>query len=93
MRAWNDQWFLDFLLRLGDGTKESIEGSFIHIPNDMTVPCIDKENSVTDLIKVVFPAFQEKENVRFSDYLINRAILSTRNDCVDKINGQMIEVF
>ena len=91
MRALTDPWFSDFLLRVGDGTEESIEGTFIRIPDDMTVPCIDKKKSITDLIKVVFPAIQE--NLRSSDYIINRAILSTKNESVDEINDQMIDVF
>ncbi|XP_076940459.1 uncharacterized protein LOC143609646 [Bidens hawaiensis] len=39
MRAVNDMWFSNFLLRVGNGTEEPIEGSFIRIPDDMTIPC------------------------------------------------------
>ncbi|KAK9059208.1 hypothetical protein SSX86_021827 [Deinandra increscens subsp. villosa] len=64
MRALTDPWFSDFLLRVGDGTEETIEGSFIRIPDDMTI-----------------------------DYIISRAILSTKNENVDEINDQMIDMF
>ncbi|XP_021971328.1 ATP-dependent DNA helicase PIF6-like [Helianthus annuus] len=59
MRALKDPWFSKFLLRVGDGTEEPIEGNYIRIPDDMTI----------------------------------QAILSTKNDSVDEINNQMIEIF
>jgi len=46
LRARTDPWFSDFLLRVGDETEESIEGTFIRIQDDMTVPYIDKKKSV-----------------------------------------------
>ncbi|KAM0060948.1 putative DNA helicase Pif1 [Helianthus debilis subsp. tardiflorus] len=84
MRALNDPWFSDFLLRVGDGTEESIEGSFIRIPDDMTIPCAVRENSIKELINAIFPLIQN--NVDSSDYIISRAILFTRNESVDEIN-------
>ncbi|KAJ0614373.1 putative DNA helicase [Helianthus annuus] len=91
MRAINDPWYSDFLLRVGDGTEESIEGSFIRIPDDMTIPCAVRENSIKELINAIFPLIQN--NVDSSDYIISRAILSTRNESVDEINDQMIDIF
>ncbi|XP_022014585.1 uncharacterized protein LOC110914074 [Helianthus annuus] len=32
-------WFSEFLLRVGNGTEEPIEGNYIRIPNDMTIQC------------------------------------------------------
>ncbi|XP_021974952.1 ATP-dependent DNA helicase PIF1-like [Helianthus annuus] len=91
MRALNDPWYSDFLLRVGDGSEESIEGSYIRIPDDMTIPFSNPENSIKELINVVFPSIQS--NVYSSDYIISRAILSTKNDSVDEINDQMIDMF
>ncbi|KAK9065053.1 hypothetical protein SSX86_016437 [Deinandra increscens subsp. villosa] len=91
MRALNDPWFSDFLLRVGDGTEESIEGSFIRIPDDMTILSANRENSVKDLIDSIFPSLQA--NMHSSDYIISRAILSTKNENVDEINDQMIDMF
>ncbi|KAK9065045.1 hypothetical protein SSX86_016428 [Deinandra increscens subsp. villosa] len=91
MRALNDPWFSDFLLRVGDGTEESIEGSFIRIPDDMTILSTNRENSVKDLIDSIFPSLQA--NMHSSDYIISRAILSTKNENVDEINDQMIDMF
>ncbi|KAK9058181.1 hypothetical protein SSX86_023021 [Deinandra increscens subsp. villosa] len=91
MRALNDPWFSDFLLRVGDGTEESIEGSFIRIPDDMTIPSAIRENSIKELIDAIFPSLQE--NMHSSDYIISRAILSTKNESVDEINDEMVEIF
>ncbi|XP_022019988.1 ATP-dependent DNA helicase PIF1-like [Helianthus annuus] len=91
MRALNDPWYCGFLLRVGDGTEQSIEGSYIRIPDNMTIPCTDRQNSITELINAVFPSLQN--NVHSSDYIISRAILTTKNDSVDEINDKMIDMF
>ncbi|XP_076913059.1 uncharacterized protein LOC143571549 [Bidens hawaiensis] len=91
MRALNDPWFSNFLLRVGDGTEESIKGRFIRIPDDMTIPCTIRENSIKELINVIYPSIQN--NLYSSDYIISRAILSNRNESVDEINDQMIGMF
>ncbi|KAK9070526.1 hypothetical protein SSX86_010928 [Deinandra increscens subsp. villosa] len=91
MRALNDPLFSDFLLRVGDGTEESIEGSFIRIPDSMTIPSTIRENSMKELIDAIFPSLQD--NMHSQDYIISRAILSTKNESVDEINDQMIDKF
>ncbi|XP_021995720.1 uncharacterized protein LOC110892890 [Helianthus annuus] len=91
MRALKDPWFSKFLLRVGDGTEEPIEGNYIRIPDDMTIQCNDRENAIKELIHAIFPSIED--NVYSSDYIISRAILSTKNESVDEINNQMIEIF
>ncbi|XP_076915949.1 uncharacterized protein LOC143575455 [Bidens hawaiensis] len=91
IRALNDSWFSDFLLRFGDGTEESIEGNFIHIPDDITIPFTCKENSIKELFNAIFPSIEN--SVCTSNYIAFRAILSTRNESVDEINDQMIDNF
>ncbi|CAH1442934.1 unnamed protein product [Lactuca virosa] len=44
MRALTDPWFSNFLLRVGDGVEETVDGSFIRIPDDMVIPYTDKKN-------------------------------------------------
>lgn len=39
MRAQNDEWFADFLLRVGNGTEETDEDSNICLPQEICVPC------------------------------------------------------
>ncbi|XP_021991908.1 ATP-dependent DNA helicase PIF1-like [Helianthus annuus] len=91
MRALKDPWFSKFLLRVGDGTEEPIEGNYIRIPDDMTIQCNNREIAIKELIHAIFPSIED--NVYSSDYIISRAILSTKNDSVDEINNQMIEIF
>ncbi|KAK9049987.1 hypothetical protein SSX86_031042, partial [Deinandra increscens subsp. villosa] len=91
LRALNDPLFSDFLLRVGNGTEESIKGSFIRIPDSMTIPSTIRENSIKELIDAIFPSLQD--NMHSSYYIISRAILSTKNESVDEINNQMIDKF
>ncbi|KAI3752350.1 hypothetical protein L2E82_24321 [Cichorium intybus] len=89
MRALADPWFSDFLMRVGDGDEESIEESFIRIPDDMSIPYSEEAKSKDDSINAIFPSLQI--NGGSSDYIISRAILSTKNEHVDKINDQLID--
>ncbi|XP_010233544.1 ATP-dependent DNA helicase PIF6-like [Brachypodium distachyon] len=91
MRAQADPWFAAFLLRVSNGTEEANEEGNIKLPEDVCVPSTDKESDIERLIDHVFPAL----NTSMADpnYITSRAILSTKNDCVDKINMQMIERF
>ncbi|XP_024990537.1 uncharacterized protein LOC112524821 [Cynara cardunculus var. scolymus] len=91
MRALTDPWFLDFLLRVGDGDEESVDGNFIRIPDDMAIPYTNKNESKDVLIDAIFPSLQTCETA--SDYIISRAILTTKNEHVDEINDQLIERF
>ncbi|XP_021975028.1 uncharacterized protein LOC110870134 [Helianthus annuus] len=91
MRVLKDPWFSEFLLRVGDGTEEPIEGNYIRIPDDMTIQCNNRENSIKELINVIFPSIED--NVYSLYYIISRATLSTKNESVDEINNQMIDIF
>ncbi|XP_076892294.1 uncharacterized protein LOC143543990 [Bidens hawaiensis] len=91
MRALNSPWFSNFLLRVGDGTKESIIGNFICIPDDMTILFATKENSIKELFNAIFPSIEN--NVYTSNYIASIEILSTRNESVDEINDQMLDNF
>ncbi|XP_024993067.1 ATP-dependent DNA helicase PIF1-like [Cynara cardunculus var. scolymus] len=91
MRARSDPWFSDFLLRVGDGDEEMMEESFIRIPDDMAIAYADKDKSKHDLIDAIFPSLQINE--ADSNYIVSRAILSTKNENVDEINDQLIDRF
>ncbi|KAL4586845.1 hypothetical protein LXL04_011490 [Taraxacum kok-saghyz] len=86
-----ETWFSEFLMRVGDGEEGAIDGIFIRIPDDMSIPYTDKGKSKDDLIDAIFPSLQI--NGGSSDYIISRAILSTRNENVDEINDQLIDRF
>ncbi|KAJ9561616.1 hypothetical protein OSB04_006776, partial [Centaurea solstitialis] len=91
MRARTDPWFADFLLRVGDGVEEATEESFIRIPDDIAIAYTDKDKSKNDLIDAIFPSLEI--NGADTDYIISRAILSTKNENVDEINDQLIDRF
>ncbi|XP_024990596.1 uncharacterized protein LOC112524886 [Cynara cardunculus var. scolymus] len=91
MRARSDPWFSDFLLRVGDGDEEMMEESFIRIPDDMAIAYTNKDKSKHDLIDAIFPSLQI--NGADSNYIISRAIFSTKNENVDEINDQLIDRF
>ncbi|XP_021991141.1 ATP-dependent DNA helicase PIF1-like [Helianthus annuus] len=91
MRAINDPWFSDFLLRVGDGTQPSTDGTYICIPADMTILFTTKEESIKELINAIFLSL--RTNVQPTEYITSRAILTTRNETVDEINDHMIDLF
>ncbi|KAI3709788.1 hypothetical protein L2E82_39554 [Cichorium intybus] len=91
MRALADPWFSDFLIRVGDGDEEAIDGSFIRIPDEMSIRYTNQAKSKDELINAVFPSLEI--NGDSSDYIISRAILSTKNEHVDEINDLLIDRF
>ena len=91
MRAKNDPWFAEFLLRVGGGTEETNSDGDIRLPDDVCVPYSGSENDLDNLIDFAFPNLNE--NMSDSTYITSRAILSTRNDWVDMINVKMIDRF
>ena len=79
MRAQNDRWFADYLLRIGDGTEEVNKDGDVHLPDDICVPYSgDSEKDLDTLIEIIFSNLNA--NMTNKDYITSRAILSTRND-------------
>jgi ATP-dependent DNA helicase PIF1 len=92
MRAHNDKWFADYLLRVGNGTEEADGEGNICLSKDICVSSTDEEEEdLQKLIEHVFPSLSN--NMADPNCITSRAILSTKNDYVDKINKSMIERF
>ncbi|WVZ80677.1 LOW QUALITY PROTEIN: hypothetical protein U9M48_028134 [Paspalum notatum var. saurae] len=91
MRAQSDPWFVEYLLRVGNGTEEGDGDGYIYLPNEICVPYTGEDTDLHRLIENVFPMLDD--NMMDPDYITSRAILSTRNDCVDRINMRMIHRF
>nr|XP_051196713.1 uncharacterized protein LOC127310053 [Lolium perenne] len=92
MRAHSDPWFAEYLLRIGDGKEEANGDGDIRLPDKICVPCTGKKDTDLDtLIDNVFPSLGA--NMSDPNYITSRAILSTRNDCVDRINLKMVNRF
>jgi hypothetical protein len=90
MRAQNDVWFLQFLLRIGDETEKTFPNDYVDLPDDIMLEYND-DKSIDALIDHVFPNLAA--NSTSVNYMRDRAILSTRNEYVDSLNARMIEKF
>lgn len=91
MRAQNDRWFAEFLLRVGNGIEEACDDGYIRLPDEICVPCTGNDDDLNNLIDNVFPMLDA--NLADPNYITSRAILSTRNEYVDQINMKMIDRF
>ncbi|KAL6645873.1 hypothetical protein ACP70R_017481 [Stipagrostis hirtigluma subsp. patula] len=91
MRAQSDPWFADYLLRVGNGTEATTDDCHIQLPDEICIPYTGEDSDINKLIESVFPMLDE--NISDPNYITSRAILSTRNEYVDKINMRMIERF
>nr|GEY66326.1 ATP-dependent DNA helicase PIF1-like [Tanacetum cinerariifolium] len=90
-RAQTNPWFLNFLLRVGDGVEEVIDQDYARIPDDMTIPYTNETASKDALINEIFPSFAT--NAHSSVDIVSRAILSTKYEQVDNINDMLIDRF
>jgi ATP-dependent DNA helicase PIF1 len=90
IRAQSDPWFSEYLLRIENGTEETIGDDYVRLPDDIVIGYTDTEVAVK-LILDVFPSLEE--HATSATYMSSRAILSTKNEHVDKLNAIMIERF
>nr|AAL58156.1 hypothetical protein [Oryza sativa Japonica Group]AAP53342.1 hypothetical protein LOC_Os10g22130 [Oryza sativa Japonica Group] len=93
MRAQSDPWFSEYLLRIGNGTENTIRDDYVRLPDEIVIAYGDSEDSVHKLINHVFPSLDDEKNASSASYMSTRAILSTKNDYVDKLNANMIDRF
>ena len=91
MRAQADPWFSKYLLRIGNGTEETIGDDYVRLPDDIVIGYTEDEKAINMLIEDVFPSLHA--NARSREYMSTRAILSTKNDHVDDLNDKMISRF
>ena len=92
MRAQSDPWFADYLLHVGNGTEDTVDDDYIRLPDEICVPYTGDATDIDKLIESVFRMTVD-ENLLDPNYITSRAILSTRNEYIDKINMRMIERF
>lgn len=91
MRARSDPEFSQYLLHIGNGTEPTVNSDNIKIPHHLLIQHTDKENSIAALTAAVFPNLQAFADADFS--LVNRAILTTKNEFVDDLNQHLITAF
>ncbi|CAF0883254.1 unnamed protein product [Brachionus calyciflorus] len=93
MRIYDDELnkkYADFLLKIGKGEikTEKIGNyeDFVRLPDEL---CLNLD--LDELVKKTYPELEK--NFLNSDFILNRAILSTTNNEVDKINEFIIQKF
>ena len=91
MRAQSDPWFSEYLLRIGNGTEETIGDDYVRLPDDIVIAYTDTDVVVNRLISSVFPSLEE--HATLAAYMSRRAILSIKNEHVDRLNTMMIRWF
>jgi ATP-dependent DNA helicase PIF1 len=102
MRAKNDNWFAEYLLRIGNGIEKTFGDNYVQLLDDIIVEwrqnssksankICSEDNPIDNLIEQVFPKL--KANCTSADYMRERAILSTTNEHVNAMNAIMIEMF
>jgi hypothetical protein len=84
MRAHDDKLFTKYLLRLGNGTKETNEV----MPEDICLPSTGEIAGIEKVIDHVFPALDH--NIANLGYMTSRAILSAKKENIYVINVYMI---
>ena len=91
MRAVSDPAFAAYLLNIGNGEAECDAFGRVKLPSNIVLPYKDDVSSLRQLIDIVFPdidAYPEKLNS-----MINRIILTPKNEHVDHINNLLMERF
>ena len=91
MRAISDPEFTDYLLRIGNGLEPAIQELKVKIPLPLLIPYKSETESIFELIKTVYPDLSAFSKDDFS--LVNRAILTTKNEFVDVLNNLLINIF
>ncbi|XP_026383485.1 uncharacterized protein LOC113278984 [Papaver somniferum] len=90
MRSRLDPSFLEFLLRIGDGTEPYVVDDMVKLPDDIVMKW-EGEQSVEKLIDEVFPELEK--NASDKSYMSQRALITPKNDIVEKLNQKVINIF
>ncbi|XP_075475588.1 uncharacterized protein LOC142506663 [Primulina tabacum] len=95
MRAKNDPDFCEFLLKVGTGVEHVDDNGNIKIPSHMITKLCQGaiEMSENKLIENVYQGLYDNDNYLSSTYMIERAILLTKNTYVDALNEKIISLF
>ncbi|XP_027184175.1 uncharacterized protein LOC113782484 [Coffea eugenioides] len=89
MRARLDPAFIEFLLKIGDGTIDTEANDLVKIPPSILVPYTSESDALQKLIQMVYPEVTNGSQI--SSSFLNRAILTTKNPFVDEINNALID--
>lgn len=88
MRARLDTSFSKYLLNIGDGIEKKHSCNMIQLPPNITIDFEEHITSLQTLIDIVYPNLNHyADNLH---YIIDRVILTPRNEYVDEINTLLI---
>jgi ATP-dependent DNA helicase PIF1 len=90
MRLRHDHEFAAFLMRIGDGVEPTKPDDMVKIPSQIAIPW-EGEHSKQILIDSIFP--QLELHGWDASYMVQRAILTPKNDDVEKWNDILIDQF
>ncbi|KAI3448438.1 hypothetical protein Pfo_005103 [Paulownia fortunei] len=80
-----------FLLRVKNSKEPSDTKRNIKISKEMIIEYDNKENSILQLIRVIFSILNK--NVHSTHYITSRAILADKYEHIDKLNNKLIFIF
>ena len=81
MRARDDPEFIEYLLRVRNGTEPTVNNDCIQIPPSLLIRYTNDEDSIRELTATVF---LDLTIFCHYDFLaVNRVILTTKNEFVD----------
>lgn len=90
MRSINDSEFAGFLLQVGNGKQPTVIEDMIQLPSPMVIPW-EGEESMNQLVNEVFPNLDC--HVNDVEYMVERVIITPKNDVVDVLNERNIKQF
>src|SRR6266540_7380321 len=87
--------FVDYLLKIGEGKEtiyENIGEDIIQLPNEII---FNENDTIVSFISKIFYNLNENysNDQTYVDYIKDRAILTPKNEDVDSINEQIINIF
>ncbi|KAL5580950.1 hypothetical protein UlMin_013392 [Ulmus minor] len=91
MRAMLDPSFSEYLLRIGNGVEKHYSCKMVKLSPNIILPFEEDIFSLNNLINIVFPNLHDY--IEKLDCMINRVILTPKNEHVDQINNILIECF
>ncbi|CAG8759208.1 8671_t:CDS:2, partial [Racocetra persica] len=83
--------FAEYLIRIGNGTKPTIENDLIRLPDKIIINSRDDKDNISTLLEAVYPNLTE--NAIDIKFITERAILTLLNCDIDRINKQIVENF
>ncbi|KAF5187279.1 Atp-dependent dna helicase pif1 [Thalictrum thalictroides] len=90
MRARTDSLYSDMLMRIGNGSEPYVVDDLIRMPDEIVIPW-EGEQSILQLINAVFPKMSD--NAYDRNYIMERAIITPKNNYVDQLNHQVLQLF